>query len=354
MSSTRKKICHIVFTFKIGGLENMLIDIMNKQVMYADVTLIVIKNMVDEEVLENLSSNVKIKFLSMPDKAHKLKTLLSVWYSIFNFKPDLIHVHEQGALKLFPFRFPIFRTQLIVTIHDTGINCGRELQWANSVYAISNSVLLDIQARYKIDPILNYNGIDFTTFTKKTCYSLNNKHFSILQVSRLHHEKKGQDILIKALASIKNEHPDFSFSCTFIGEGKSLPHLKNLVNDLTLNDNIKFLGLKAKSYIYQQLHKYDLLVQPSRYEGFGLTVAEGIAAKVPVLVSNIEGPMEVINNGEYGYSFESGDIDACKATLLTIIEDYNNGSIQKLTDRAYEYAYKNFNIERTAQVYAEV
>lgn len=67
-----------------------------------------------------------------------------------------------------------------------------------------------------------------------------------------------------------------------------------------LEDHVIFEGLKEQAWIYENLCRYDLFIQPSRYEGFGLTVAEAISAKVPVLVSNIEGPLEIIDGGRLG------------------------------------------------------
>lgn len=352
MSLKVKKICHVVFTFQVGGLENMLVDIVNKQAQFSDVTLVIIKNLVDKEVLEGLSEKVKVVFLSLPDHSNKLKILLRVWKKVLGLKPTLIHVHEQGALKLFPLKLPLLFSKLVVTIHDTGIICGKELNWADTIYAISDSVLVDIKSRYKVSPVLNYNGIDFTTIEQRIAYDLNSKAFTLVQVSRLHHEKKGQDVLLQAISIIKKESPNIKIFCKFIGEGKSLEYLQNMVNDLGISECVEFIGLKPKNYIYKDLRNYDLLVQPSRYEGFGLTVAEGIAAKVPVLVSDIEGPMEVIGNGQYGYSFKTDNVESCKNAILKVIEDYRNGLVKDMAEKAYEYAYRTFNIERTAKVYA--
>ena len=58
-----------------------------------------------------------------------------------------------------------------------------------------------------------------------------------------------------------------------------------MVVELNLEKHVRFLGNQSREYVYSHLKDYDLFVQPSRFEGFGLTVAEAMAACVPVLVT---------------------------------------------------------------------
>ena len=62
--------------------------------------------------------------------------------------------------------------------------------------------------------------------------------------------------------------------------------------------------IKPQPYIVEHMADYDLLVQPSRWEGFGLTVAEAMAAKVLVSVSEGQGPAEVTCGYFYGWIFD--------------------------------------------------
>ena len=68
------------------------------------------------------------------------------------------------------------------------------------------------------------------------------------------------------------------------------------------------------------LTDYDLFVQPSRWEGFGLTVAEAMAAGVPVLVSEGQGPAEVTQGSRYGWLFANGDADDLQRQIVFIKE----------------------------------
>ena len=87
-------------------------------------------------------------------------------------------------------------------------------------------------------------------------------------------------------------------SVAFIGEGDSRTFLEKMSADLNVADRVDFLGLKDRDYIYQHLCDYDLMCHPSRFEGFGLTVAEGMVAKLPVLVATGDGPYEIIGQGK--------------------------------------------------------
>ena len=97
--------------------------------------------------------------------------------------------------------------------------------------------------------------------------------------------------------------------------------------------------------------KYDLFIQSSRDEGFGLTIAEAMAAKVPVLVSNIPGPMEVIDNGRLGMSFENENPADCAEKIKQFIL---NGRNETQVEDAYQYVKSHYDVSVTAQKYLEV
>lgn len=145
---------------------------------------------------------------------------------------------------------------------------------------------------------------------KRTHYFKRNKQYRYSFTKRCHKEsdfsystnrqistyQKGQDILIEAIF-ILHQKGFKNISVDFIGDGESKDFLKELVKSKQLENQIHFLGSKEQSYIFSHLKEYDLFVQPSRKEGFGLTVTEAMVAKIPVLVSDQEGPMEIIKMG---------------------------------------------------------
>ena len=76
-----------------------------------------------------------------------------------------------------------------------------------------------------------------------------------------------------------------------------------------------------------------------------------MAAKVPVLVSDIPAPMEVIDNGTLGMSFKNEDSFDCAEKLLSFIR---NGKNQAQVEDAYQYVKSHYDVSVTAQKYLEV
>ena len=139
-----------------------------------------------------------------------------------------------------------------------------------------------------------------------------------------------------------------SVSVDFIGEGASMDFLSEKAREYHIENRVSFLGNRDRSYIYDHLHEYDLLVQPSRVEGFGLTVAEGIAAGVPVLVSDVAGPMEIIEQGKWGTSFAQNNAADCAEKIHYILSRY--AEVSEKAEAAAK-AIRKFDISLTASNY---
>jgi glycosyltransferase involved in cell wall biosynthesis len=238
----------------------------------------------------------------------------------------------------------------VLTAHDTGIQLIAAVNNFDALFTISEAVKTDLSERYpEMRTTTIYNGIVFKDVVQKFCYD--QQPFRMLQISRLYHKKKGQDILLKALQHVNTVLGAGEVTVDFIGDGTSMQYLVGLAEDLGISKWCQFLGERPRSYIYENLHTYDLLVQPSRFEGFGLTVVEAMAAQVPVLVSDIEGPMEIIKNGQYGYFFRSEDSEDCAKKIVDIIRLPKDQGFKREMEGICAYARDNFDISLTAARY---
>lgn len=343
------KIIHIFFSFPPDGAETMLVDIINEQSKTQEIELIIINNIYNKELLKTINRRAKVYCLDRNQGSINPFKLITLNYKIFEYKPNVIHFHNYSAIGL------VIRKRNVLTfltIH--GLN--RPLNYFSKydkLIAISNTVKKDLLSKGGFDSTVIYNGIDFSKIRIRNEETYHSKLYRIVVVSRLYHEIKGQDILLKALYSLVHLKGYKSLKIDFIGEGPSLEYLLKLTHQLKLQSYVNFLGLKDRTFIYNVLHEYNLLVQPSIDEGFGLTIVEGMAAKIPVLVSNIQGPLEIINNGKYGYYFVSEDPYSCAQEIENILFKKNKSKIKEKINSAYDYALCKFSIQNTAKEYLD-
>jgi len=337
------KIVHVIFSLGVGGIENMLVDIVNYQVKLHDVQIIVINDVYDMKILKAFDSRISIFLLNRKAKSKGLKEIIRLNWLLLYGKYDIIHCHTHTISKILN-RFLLNKT--VLTVHDVGYEAKHFSKYIK-LFAISNSVHNDLKKRYNLNSIVIYNGVN-SQLIKIKKLSVKKDIFRIVCVGRLEHLKKGQDILIKSIVPLNNK---YNIKVDIIGDGESFNYLMTLIKDLMLDETIEILGNRSRDYIYENLKNYDVLIQPSNFEGFGLTVVEGMLAKIPVIVSNIDGPIEIIDNGKYGYFFERGNVNSLSIVIEQLISSYNEKCTLQMIDEAYKYAKKSFDIENTAEKY---
>lgn len=361
------KITHLYWSLTYGGIETMLVNIANAQIETGvDVSIIIINNLYEKVLLQSINPNIKLYCLNREPKGFGLWAILKLNILLHKTKPDVIHLHRSDI-------FPLIlgkknKQKACVTLHALPLGSTKHnnfictflkkilkksIPYSNlyyidkisQIYSISNAVKESLKINYNIESTVIYNGVKTSSFKQRKIYK-KNQYFRIVQVSRLEHEQKGQDLLIKAIANLKDQ-----VTIDFIGTGASLNYLKQLVLELGLQDNVSFLGKKDQQYIAEHLAEYDLFVQPSRWEGFGLTVAEAMSALVPVLVSANQGPAEVTCDNKYGWTFTNGDVNDLTDKIVYIINHYDE-VLLKAND-AYTYVKNNFDVSVTAKRYIE-
>jgi len=171
-------------------------------------------------------------------------------------------------------------------------------------------------------------------------------------LSRLH-PNKGVDIFIKALRVIRDQN--INAHAIIAGSGPQEQALKQLTNELKLNDHISFLGwVSDKTQFYKDI---DIFIMPSRVEPFGITAIETIAAGCPMIVSDCAGPVSFIEDGKEAYIVPKENVQELAAAMTNLLSD------QRLRDdMLYHQAIsaKNFtpdtiitNVENSLEYFAK-
>jgi glycosyltransferase involved in cell wall biosynthesis len=194
------------------------------------------------------------------------------------------------------------------------------------------------------------NGVDFEDVENIRQYQLG-RHI-IFYVGMLE-KRKGVDILIRAISIIKKEIPDAHLFIAGIGEEEI--NLKNLVKELDIEDNVKFLGFISEEEKYSYYKSTDLCVFPSRFEWFGIILLEAMACGKPIVASNVGGIPYVVEDGKTGLLFESENVDDLAEKIITLLKDKE---LRDKMGKAGKGRVKEFTwekvAERTVEVYKEI
>ncbi|HJQ69080.1 MAG TPA: glycosyltransferase family 4 protein, partial [Blastocatellia bacterium] len=118
---------------------------------------------------------------------------------------------------------------------------------------------------------------------------------------------KGIDLLIEAMLPLFEKHNNLSL--TVVGGGELMKPLREQVEALGISERVSFEGVLPTNKVQERLAKADLLVTPSRGDGWGLAVNEAFSVGVPVIVSDRCGAADLVRDGVNGYVFRSEDVE---------------------------------------------
>lgn len=130
--------------------------------------------------------------------------------------------------------------------------------------------------------------------------------------------RKGVDLLLEAIAPLTNQ---YALSLSIIGQGEEYKQLQAQAEKLGIAHCVHFEGVIPSAQIPTRIQRSDLLILPSRWDGWGLVVNEALAVGTPVIVSDRCGASDVIKDGENGYIFTSENIADLQTKLIQILEN---------------------------------
>ncbi|MBS3766475.1 glycosyltransferase family 4 protein [Candidatus Bipolaricaulota bacterium] len=147
----------------------------------------------------------------------------------------------------------------------------------------------------------------------------------LLTVSRLV-ERKGHDHVLRALAEIKDDHPDIVY--LIAGDGSYRKELERQVDELNLEEYVRVLGFVKGGYLDIIYNASDIFVMPNRMaedgndvEGFGISFLEANLFGLPVIGGRSGGAVDAIEDGETGFLVNPEDVEEIKRKLVELIQD---------------------------------
>jgi glycosyltransferase involved in cell wall biosynthesis len=159
--------------------------------------------------------------------------------------------------------------------------------------------------------------------------------------------QKGVDILLRAFALVERRHP--AVKLILAGDGPDRQALMRLTKSLGLQ-RVMFLGWRDDAV--DILADLDLLVVPSRWEGFGLVALEAMAMGKPVVASNVSALPEIVIPGQTGQLVSPGDAGELAEAILAILSNPTRAAEMGRAGRGR--VRKEFPVERMAQRTADL
>jgi len=168
--------------------------------------------------------------------------------------------------------------------------------------------------------------------------------FSILFVGRVS-KHKGLDVLIRALKIIRDRGLDVNV--TIAGRQAPNDHTTRQINRLAINlgidEHVSWLGNLTAITLQSAYSTADLLVLPSRHEGFGLPAIEAMWFGLPVIVSNAGALPEVVKNG--ALVFETDDYEDLADKIIMLHDDLElrNRTLEAARSVRELYTFEKFS-----------
>ncbi|WP_160674372.1 glycosyltransferase family 4 protein [Clostridium sp. C8-1-8] len=276
---------------------------------------------------------------------------------------DIIHCHW-----LYPHGFAAYKLalkydkKLIVTGHGSDVHSiyrkssfirnsiKEELEYADYITLVSEGLkekLIDIYNINSSKILVIGNGVDINLFKLKTKEENNLKTYKTVgYVGNLNYTK-GSDRLPRIFELISKELKSIRF--VIVGDGELKHDISSNFNNLGLE--VDFVGRVAPELVPDYINKMDVMILPSRNEGFGMVIIEANSCGVPCVAAEVGGIPEVISdkrllipvNNNLEERFAEKVIDVLKSPI----------KVEELLDNAKRYDWKEI-IKKEVQIYKKV
>lgn len=319
------------------------------------------------------SENTKYKLLAgntrrdIPQTARRLARILREW------QIDILHTHhfEQALIgALATWFYP--KTKLIIGRHYSdslyrlpqGFKSSALIKIEQTTNRKASRIIVPSQYIFeiltkkqninpeKIDIVLygfvteKYNPPDAEEIDKiRTAFMMNGR-FTVSNFSRLH-EEKGHRYLIEAAALLKDKIPDLLI--LIVGEGPERKNLENQIRRLNLQDIVKLIGWRHDAMTI--MAAADAVVQSTLQEAFSQVMVESLWMSKPLIITDVSGVADIIQNEENGIIVPKADQTALAEAIEKI--SLNKFLRDEIARNGRSFVEQNLYIGKIINLYEE-
>jgi glycosyltransferase involved in cell wall biosynthesis len=270
-----------------------------------------------------------------------------------NFKVVFVNVlssrFETNLVRYLPD--DILRIMIVHNITPGTYAAAREIRdYVHATVGVSKRCRDDLVNHYGFDPqkvLVIPHGLNKDIHVKRIVDSQDQTTaLRLLYLGRIEDNSKGVFWLPSILRELKCD-----FHLTVAGDGPDLLQLRHRLEGF--GDKVTFTSWVAPSDIPWLVSQNDVLIMPSRFEGFGLTLIEAMSQGCPAVVSKIAGVTDlIVTHGEDGFLFPVGDTKQAACHIDRLASDSNLRIA--MAQAAVQKVAVAFNNERVGSAYAEL
>lgn len=292
---------------------------------------------------------------------HDIKSIIKVRKVIKEINPDIIYAHSSKAGAIARIANAWTNNICVYNPHGWAFNMECSSVKKN-IYRLIEKILsllcrkiICISEAEKESAIKNhvckedklcviYNGIEISTKKEMNAFSrmqlgIPEEAFVVGMVGRLSRQKS-PDIFIRAAELIKKEIPNAFF--IIVGSGEMENEVRDYATKHALEKALLITGWVDNPAMY--INCFDVATLLSRWEGFGLALAEYMLAEKPIVATNVDAIPNLITNQYNGLLVE---VDNYREVAERVVRLHNNEGVKvELSKNALKTVYERFDINR--------
>jgi glycosyltransferase involved in cell wall biosynthesis len=218
---------------------------------------------------------------------------------------------------------------------------------SESVITVSDSIVDEVLPN-STKSVVVPNGVDASEFTPGS-FSVDNP--TVLFVGRLV-ENKGPLEFVRAAEKLRNAHPEVTFK--MIGTGPLQAKIEESLLDHGNSDLLE--TVEYVESMPETMADADIFCRPSYSEGLPLTLLEAMASGLPVVVSDVAGVGDILDDGDTGLLVKPGNVDTLVSNLDYLLE--NPDEAIAMGERARETVLDGYTwdsrSESVVEIYSEI
>lgn len=357
-----KSVLHIIESLEFGGAEKVVLQLANG--MSKNYKVFVCATKREGELFNKFNNDVTV-FSLEESEGNNISTIKKITNIIKNNNIDIVHIHNWGVF-------------IEATIASKLSGCAKTIHTVHGPYiSYPNNTLANIKkyVRHTLERRLSkyiFSFISVSTAIKEYMISdigINNNKINVIHngiqgLSRTKTHVNNSPVVnfvsVGRVAKIKNHKllldclhmigNTVNYHLTIVGDGPELDNLKKQSENLSLNNNITFMGFRSD--LANILSTMDVCVVTSDYEGISIAILESMSLSLPVIATSVGGNPETVIDSETGILFPKGDKIALCESIKKLSK--NRNIRQALGNNGYNRFIKYFHENNVFSSYTKI